>query len=130
MGPESPLILIVDDEKPYRLVLRAVLRRCGYRTVTAIDGEEAWAIARHLRPDAVLLDLAMPHVDGIRFLRQLRGEQSLRDTPVLVLTALSGSSAITEAERLGARHVLLKAHFSLVDLVARVAALLPASDAA
>ena len=127
---DPPLILIVDDEKSYRLALRAQLRRCGYRTVTAVDGEEALVIARDTSPDAILLDLAMPDVDGNRFLWQLRRDESLRETPVIVLTALTHTDAIDQAERLGVRHVLLKSKFSLADLAARLAELLPGRDAA
>jgi len=130
VGSKSPLILIVDDERSFRLVLRTRLRVCGYRTVTAVDGEEAWSVARDLRPDVILLDLAMPDVDGIEFLQRLRNTAALRDTPVIVITALYPGPITQEAERLGARHVLLKTNFGLDELAAHVAALLPAAKAA
>jgi CheY-like chemotaxis protein len=72
----------------------------------------------------------MPEVDGVKFLRRLREEPALRGTPVVVLTALCGGTLVHEAQQLGARHVLLKASFSLEDLVARVVSLAPVADAA
>lgn len=125
-----PLILIVDDEKPFRLPLRSRLRRCGYQTVTAVDGEEAWVIVRDLRPDLILLDLIMPEVDGVQFLRRLRQEPSVARTPVLVLTALSDHPLTKEARRIGVQHLMLKSRFDLAELGARVAALVPPQWAA
>ncbi|MCZ4495289.1 MAG: response regulator, partial [Conexibacter sp.] len=81
-------ILVADDSTFMRRLLTQALRDAGFDVVgQAADGDEALALYRELRPDAMTLDLAMPGMDGIGVLRALRGERS--SLPVVVVSAFS-----------------------------------------
>ena len=77
-------ILAVDDKENVRTLLREYLTEEGYRVVTADNGQNALYVARQEKPDLVLLDLMMPEMDGISFIRAFRKES---DAPIIVLTA-------------------------------------------
>ncbi|MBE9472096.1 MAG: response regulator, partial [Chloroflexi bacterium] len=116
----SQTILVVDDEPQIVRFVRAYLEDAGYRVVTASDGQEALFVARHEKPDLVILDLMMPGMDGWDFIRRYRRE---RDTPVIVLTArVEESDQVLELE-LGADDYVTKPVKPRV-LIARVRALL------
>lgn len=80
------LILVVDDSEYNLVLLHQVLRHYGYRVALASSGEEAIAQADRLRPDLVLLDLAMPGMDGYRTLERLRQSEATARIPVVALT--------------------------------------------
>lgn len=83
----GPLILVVDDEKDIVEIICDLFAGEGYRTCTAYDGQQALqAIARE-KPDAVILDIKMPVLDGLEVIRRIRAEPSLASLPVVVLTA-------------------------------------------
>ncbi len=80
----SKTILIVDDDKNMREMLRIYLAEDGYRIVEAANGRDALYVARYEKPDLILLDLMMPEMDGTEFMRIYRRESN---TPVIMLTA-------------------------------------------
>jgi PAS domain S-box-containing protein len=96
-GP--PTVLVVDDEVNDLQMIAELLQSSGYSTVSAGGGGEALRILEELRPDAVLLDLLMPEVDGFEVLRWIREKQELRDVPVFVLTAKDLTDLDVEALR-------------------------------
>ncbi len=116
----SQTILVVDDEPQIVRFVRAYLEDAGYRVVTASDGQEALFVARHEKPDLVILDLMMPGMDGWDFIRRYRRE---RDTPVIVLTARVEETDQVLGLELGADDYVAKP-FSPRALVARVRAVL------
>ena len=77
-------ILVVDDEAKLRELIRLYLTQEGYRVVKAVNGREAIFVARHEKPDLILLDLMMPEMGGYDFIRAFTKESS---TPIIVLTA-------------------------------------------
>jgi CheY-like chemotaxis protein len=81
-------VLVVDDERPIRDILADVLSLDGFSVVTAADGIEALAAARRQSPDAVVLDLMMPRMDGLTFLRSFRGVPECTSIPVVVVSAV------------------------------------------
>jgi CheY-like chemotaxis protein len=83
-----PTILICEDEPTLRELVRATLGP-GYEFVEAVDGDEAAQLIREVRPSLIVLDLMLPRVSGLELLGDLRADESLRDTPVVVLTAWS-----------------------------------------
>ncbi len=113
-------ILVVDDEPQIVHFVRAYLEDAGYRVVIAGDGQEALFVARHEKPDLVILDLMMPEMDGWDFIRRYRRE---RDTPIIILTARVEEEDQVVGLELGADDYVTKP-FSPRTLVARVRALL------
>ena len=101
------------------------LSAAGYQTFVAGGAEEGWEKVQAHRPDVVLLDLVMPEVDGVAFLRRLRNEPELAGTPVIVVSGLSFMALTKAAEQLGVQSQLIKSRFSLTELVQRVTSLLP-----
>ena len=77
-------ILVVDDEPKIVKQARDYLEKGGFRVVTAADGEMALVVARHERPDLIVLDLNLPGMDGLDVCRALRRES---DVPIIMLTA-------------------------------------------
>jgi DNA-binding response OmpR family regulator len=113
-------ILVVDDEKRLQDMLQAYLIQEGFRVVTAGDGQEALFVARHEKPDLIILDLMMPEMGGYEFLRAHNKE---RDTPVIVLTAKLEENDKVLGLELGADDYVTKP-FSMRELTARVRAVL------
>lgn len=113
-------ILVVDDKKELRVMVQSYLEEEGFRVVLASDGQEALFVARHERPDLIILDLMMPNMGGYDFLKAHKREA---DTPVIILTArLEESDKILGLE-LGADDFVTKP-FSMRELTARVRAVL------
>ena len=84
--PESPLVLIVEDDLSTRVMYRDYLSHCGFRIVDAHNGHQALAKARELLPNVVLTDLAVPGMDGFEFCRALQQSDATRKIPVLAVT--------------------------------------------
>lgn len=80
-------ILIVDDDAGVRLGTRIRLESAGYRTLEAQDGQQGIAMAIEHDPDAVLLDVRMPNMDGLTALRLLQNNEVTRNTPIVMLSA-------------------------------------------
>src|SRR3712207_5648339 len=80
-------ILIVDDDPATREILRRTLAREGWTVAEAADGLKGLACLRRSRPDAVILDLMMPGVDGFEVIEAMRREEAWRDIPVIVVTS-------------------------------------------
>jgi two-component system response regulator MprA len=115
------LILVVDDEPAVREAVERALRLDGHDVVLAADGGEALVTLDQRPPDAVVLDVLMPRVDGLEFCRRmrLRGDR----TPILMLTARDAVSDRVAGLDAGADDYLVKP-FALDELLARVRALL------
>ena len=82
-------ILIAEDNEANLALVEYLLRAAGHRTVAATDGLQAVRLAREIHPDLVICDLQMPEVDGYSVLAQVREDQTLREMPVIALTAFS-----------------------------------------
>jgi DNA-binding response OmpR family regulator len=111
-------ILVVDDEPAWVGALGAVLGRAGHRIVAAYDGDEALRRFRHERVDAVLLDLAMPGLDGAEVCRQMRAES---DVPIIVISGERDPAAPADLLDLGADDYVGKGAPS-AELLARIRA--------
>jgi DNA-binding response OmpR family regulator len=84
--PIAAKILIVDDDESVTQTFASMLRLEGYQVRTAITAENGLRVAEETRPDAIILDLRMPLVDGLGFLRRLRAKDEQRLTPVAIVT--------------------------------------------
>jgi two-component system, chemotaxis family, chemotaxis protein CheY len=86
-------ILLVDDSKFLRLATERALARAGYEVSTAVDGEDALAMAREKQPDLMLLDMLLPKMTGPDVLRALKNDPATAGIAVVVLTGLSHKNA-------------------------------------
>jgi two-component system, OmpR family, KDP operon response regulator KdpE len=112
--------LVIDDDPQIRRALRAGLERNGYTVALAASGEEGLDVAAEQAPEVVILDLAMPGMDGLEVCRQLREWSSV---PIIVLSVREGEKDKIAALDLGADDYLTKP-FSLEELLARLRAVL------
>ncbi len=83
----TPVVLVVDDEPLYRRMMSTIMRRAGYRVVEAADGREALALASRQTPDAIVVDLRMPVMNGVAFIERCRELPSLRRVPIVTISA-------------------------------------------
>lgn len=113
-------LLIVDDEPANVALLEEILRESGYTRVGSVtDPREALARVEEFQPDLVLLDLMMPHVDGLTILEALRSSAMDAQVPVIVLTADVNEETKRRALRAGATDFLLKP-FDHVEVLLRL----------
>lgn len=99
-------ILVADDEVDFLEVIKPRLMANGYEVVTAFDGEDALKKVRSEHPDALLLDIMMPGIDGLEVLRQVRLENI--NLPIFILTAFSNEERYSLANKLNATGYILK----------------------
>lgn len=111
-------LLVVDDKENVREMLKDYLTAQGFRVVTAEDGQDALFVARYEKPDLVLLDVMMPHLDGYQFLPAFRRESN---APVILLTAKLEESDKVQGLELGADDYVTKP-FGMRELLARIRA--------
>jgi two-component system, OmpR family, alkaline phosphatase synthesis response regulator PhoP len=119
-----PTVLVVDDERQIAQIARDYLEHAGFTVVVAADGAKALDLARSRRPDLIVLDLALPAIDGLDVARVLRRES---DVPIIMLTARVEESDRLAGLEIGADDYVTKP-FSPRELVARVKAVLRRSD--
>ncbi len=114
-------ILIAEDERDIRDLITFTLNYAGYEVLQATNGEEAVQIALAEKPDLVLLDVRMPHMDGYDACIKMKSEESLKDMVVVFLSAKGQESEIRTGLNAGAVEYILKP-FSPDQLVERVRA--------
>ena len=117
-------ILVIDDEPANAELLEAILIESGYEHVKAItDSRLALELCRTFKPDLVLLDLMMPHLDGFSILEALSSEPPMSSLPVMVLTADENKETRLRALNAGANDFILKP-FNLAEALLRIERLL------
>jgi two-component system alkaline phosphatase synthesis response regulator PhoP len=116
-------VLIAEDEESILTSLEFLMRRCGFETQAARDGDLAIAALREFRPHLVLLDIMLPGRSGFDVCRSIRADPALRGTRVVLLTAKGGAAEVAKGLASGADDYITKP-FATQDLMARVKALL------
>lgn len=104
----APVVLVVDDTDDNLELFCAVLRREGFVAVTARDGEEALEVAEVERPHAVVMDLAMPRMDGFEAIRRLRTQEHGKGIHIVVVSAFQDGASRARAREVGADDYLAK----------------------
>ena len=102
-------VLLVEDDQSVLEMYRLKLELDGYRVSTAADGEEGLRKAETLRPDIIFLDIRLPKMDGFEVLRRLRGQETTREIPVIILSNYGEDDLVARGLRLGAHEYLIKA---------------------
>jgi two-component system alkaline phosphatase synthesis response regulator PhoP len=101
-------ILVVDDEPDCISIVQGRLERCHYDIITATNGKEALEKAANEKPDLVLLDTNMPVMDGHEMLERMRKDSVLKDTPVIIVTALCEAQDVATASSSGISDYITK----------------------
>jgi CheY-like chemotaxis protein len=117
-------VLVVDDTESARDVAERILRFYGVDAVGAGSGSECLSLLDRVNPDLILLDIAMPDMDGLTLLERLRQETRWRDIPVVMMTAIADEESVGRAYKLGACEYLVKADFTaprMLEVVRRYA---------
>jgi DNA-binding response OmpR family regulator len=117
------LVLVADDDEDILLLVTTRLRRDGFDVVSASSGDRALALARERKPAIAVLDIGMPGLDGLEVLEQIRADEALSGTLVLLLTAKAQESDVRRGYEAGADAYVRKP-FSPAELSKRVRELL------
>ncbi len=104
----TPRVLIVEDEPNIVLSLEILLRRAGYETTSAGDGEEALELIRRTHPDVVLLDIMLPKRNGYEVCRSVKSEPTLSSIAIIMLTAKGQEVEMLKGLELGASAYITK----------------------
>ena len=105
---EMNTILVVEDNDDIRRMLRILLEFEEFHVIEAATGGEALNAVQNSRPDVILMDLALPGIDGLETVRRIRINDRFRNTPIIVLTAYSGRSIYETAVRAGTDYFMSK----------------------
>jgi two-component system, cell cycle response regulator len=101
-------VLIIDDSTTTRAVVKVYLSGHSLEFLEASNGTEGLQLARESQPDAIIIDLKMPGMDGMTFCRRVRAEPGIKSTPIILITGVRGPEVRTEALRAGASVFLTK----------------------
>ncbi len=115
-------VLVVDDEIALVKALETVLKSEGYKVITASDGEVGFKMCHDNHPDLILLDILMPHLDGLGMLEKLRTckDDFCEHVPVIILTNLTNEDFEKNANKLDAPDYVIKSDTDLKSIVAMV----------
>lgn len=118
-------ILFIEDESALQKTFGDVLKQEGYEMISALDGDLGLRLAKTKKPDLILLDLILPKMNGFDVLKELKIDRETKDIPVIVLTNLESMADIDKVIELGATTYLVKAQYSLEELVEKIKKALP-----
>jgi HD-like signal output (HDOD) protein/CheY-like chemotaxis protein len=114
-------ILVVDDKAIFRDLISASLQQAGYKPLCASNGVQALKVVQSSpQPKLILLELNLPQMGGMTFLRTLRRQPLTPKLPVILITEVTNKPTILEAAKLGVSGCILKERFSLTDLLSRI----------
>ena len=117
MTKEQPTILVIEDDAALNEAYETILRTAGYSVRTAFDGEEALKLVAKEEPDIIFLDLRMPTMDGIGFLKAYKPATQHKDVKIIVFSNYDLQQEVDEAYDLGAQRYVLKAWASPKELI-------------
>jgi CheY-like chemotaxis protein len=126
ISPTSDCVIVADDDPLIRSILRAKLESLHQNVLVASDGEEAVSLASKVRASLVLLDIAMPNLDGIVACVRIRCLPGYASTPIVILTADDSGQTSEKASRAGATLLMVKPFDS--TLMSRLASFLPIDE--
>lgn len=114
------VILIVEDDKFLRELISQKLVKEGYKISSAVDGEEGLNKIKEEKPGLVLLDLILPGIDGFEVLSKMKGDPSLAQIPVIILSNLGQKEDVERGLKMGAVDYLIKAHFTPGEIIEKM----------
>ncbi|MDZ4230147.1 MAG: response regulator [Candidatus Veblenbacteria bacterium] len=124
MSKSKTKVLIVEDDPTLRDMYATKFEGEGFEVLKAGNGEEGLELARTKKPEAILLDVMMPKLDGFATLKEIRADKNLKKLPVVMLTNLGQEEDIKKGKELGADDYFVKANQTPAEIVAKVRVLL------
>jgi CheY-like chemotaxis protein len=125
----EPTIIVADDDRTTIMMVQSILRTWKINCRVAHNGKDALELTKELKPDALLLDVGMPDMDGFQVLAALRADPATRNTPIVMLTAAQSESEIVRGFDLGADDYITKP-FRAHEMLARLKRLVHKREAA
>lgn len=113
-------ILFIEDESALQKTIGETLKQEGYELISALNGEIGLRMAKEKKPDLILLDLILPKMHGFDVLQKLKENSDTKNIPVIVLTNLEAMDDIDKAIELGATTYLVKAQYTLEEVIEKV----------
>lgn len=117
-------ILFIEDEPALQRTFGEILKQEGYEMISALDGDVGLRLANPpaggKKPDLILLDLILPRVHGFEVLKKLKEDPETKEIPIIVLTNLEGIGDVDKAIELGATTYLVKAQYSLEEVIEKI----------
>ena len=126
-GREDNSVLIVNDEPDQLRLMRTLLKKAGFKVLTAEDGAQGFALAKRERPDLVISDVTMPRMNGLDFCRHLRADSELKTVPILLVSALQKDTETVVAGLRAGADDYLEIPCDSTRLIAKVSRLLERS---
>lgn len=114
------LLLVVEDDAALANMYAKKLELAGYKVEVGHNGQEAYEKVKQDQPSLVLLDIMMPDVNGLEGLKKIKSDPATKNTPVIMLSNLSGSAEITQAMSLGATGYIVKSDLTPAEVVEKV----------
>ncbi len=114
---ENKNIALIEDDKVLSDAISEAIIRAGFNVVTAPDGETGLKLVWDKNPDLILLDIAMPIMDGFTALKKLKESPKSKDIPVIILSMLGQENDLKEGIRLGANGYIIKSEYSTQQVV-------------
>ncbi|HHE45828.1 MAG TPA: response regulator [Candidatus Moranbacteria bacterium] len=122
MLKDEKTIMIVEDDSYIMDIYKTKLLKEGFKIITANDGVQALKKLEEekAQPDLILLDIMMPHLDGLSVLKKLQVNERWKFIPVILLTNLGQKEKIQKGFKLGAKDYLIKAYFTPAEVVEKI----------
>src|SRR6185436_1725142 len=106
-------VLLIDDDETFIKTVHSALSALGYEVVEAKDGKEGLGIVKEVNPDLILLDLMMPNLGGMDFLREMQKDEQTKKIPVLISSNFTSISHVNEGLEYGVRGYIVKSNETL-----------------
>lgn len=113
-------VMIADDDPNICRLYESAFTSRGYTTIVAQNGEETLVLIEKEKPDVVLLDIMMPSIHGLQVLDIVKSDPKIKDTKIIMFTALSDEKTKMEAKELGAIDYIVKSESSMGDILSKV----------
>lgn len=117
---EKAFVLVIEDDKFLKELLVKKLTKEGFDVQNAVDADSAFRILEERKPNIVLCDLILPGIDGFGILEHIKKDPKTADVPVVILSNLGQQEDLDRAMALGAKDFMIKANFTLDEIVAKV----------
>jgi len=113
-------ILFIEDEAALQKTFGKILKEEEFEVISALDGDVGLKLVKLKKPDLILLDLVLPRRNGFDVLKEIKEDEETKDIPVIVLTNLEAMDNVDKAIELGATTYLVKANYTLKEVVTKV----------